>query len=51
MSTISSNIRAQFDSMPADLREHILAMDVKLENMNDLMAVLERIVSQEEGHA
>ena len=45
MSTVSPKIRAQFESMPIDLKNHILSMDVKLENMNDLMAVLERIVA------
>ena len=49
MSTVSPKIRAQFESMPIDLKNHILSMDVKLENMNDLMAVLERIVA-EGGH-
>ena len=46
MSTVSPKIRAQFESMPIDLKNHILSMDVKLENMNDLMAVLERIVAE-----
>ena len=49
MSTVSPKIRAQFESMPIDLKNHILSMDVKLENMNDLMAVLERIVAEGEG--
>lgn len=51
MSTVSPKIRSQFESMPIDLKNHILSMDVKLENMNDLMAVLERIVAEGEGHA
>ena len=41
-------IRAKFDSMPPELREHILQMDVKLETMSDLMACLERIVAEGE---
>ena len=51
MSTVSPKIRAQFESMPIDLKNHILSMDVKLENMKDLMDVLERIVAEGEGHA
>ena len=31
MSYVNPAIRAKFDSMPPELREHILQMDVKLE--------------------
>lgn len=48
MSYVNPAIREKFDSMPADLREAILSMDVRLESMSDLMACLERIVAQGE---
>lgn len=48
MSYVNPAIRAKFDSMPPELREHILQMDVKLETMSDLMACLERIVAEGE---
>ena len=51
MSYVNPAIRRQFESMPIDLKNAVLSMDVKLENMNDLMAVLERIVAEDEGHA
>ena len=51
MSYINPAIRDKFDSMPADLREHILSMNVRLESMSDLMACLERIVAEGGGHA
>lgn len=46
MSYINPAIRPQFDSMPADLREHILRMGIKLDTMTDLMGCLERIVAE-----
>lgn len=51
MSYVSPSIRSQFESMPIDLKNAILERDVKLENMNDLMAVLERIIAEGEGRA
>ena len=48
MSYVNPAIRAKFDSMPPELREHLLQMDVKLETMSDLMACLERIVAEGE---
>ena len=48
MSYVNPAIRAKFDSMPPEPREHILQMDVKLETMSDLMACLERIVAEGE---
>ena len=47
MSYVNPAIRAKFDSMPPELREHILQMDVKLETMSDRTACLERIVAEE----
>ena len=49
MSHISPAIRTQFDSMPSDLKNAILEMDVNLQNMGDLMACLERIISSGEA--
>ena len=49
MSYVNPAIREKFDSMPVDLREAILSMDVRLESMSDLMACLERIVAQGEA--
>ena len=48
MSYVNPAIQEKFDSIPADLREAILSMDVRLESMSDLMACLERIVAQGE---
>ena len=47
LSYVNPAIRPQFDSMPADLREHILHMNIRLETMNDLMGCLERIIAEE----
>jgi hypothetical protein len=49
MSHISPAIRAQFESMPTDLKNAILEMDVNLNSMGDLMACLERIISSGEA--
>ncbi len=51
MSYVSPKIRDKFESMPIDLKNAILERDVRLENMNDLMAVLERIIAEDEGRA
>ena len=51
LSYVNPAIRPQFDSMPIDLKNAILSMDVKLETMSDLMACLERIIAEGEGHA
>lgn len=51
MSYVSPKIRDKFESMPIDLKNAILERDVRLENMNDLMAVLERIIAEGEGRA
>ena len=51
MSYVNPAIRDKFESMPIDLKNHILSMDVKLETMSDLMACLERIIAEGEGHA
>lgn len=51
MSYVSPNIKDKFESMPIDLKNAILERDVRLENMNDLMAVLEQIIAEGEGRA
>ncbi len=51
MSYVNPAIRDKFESMPVDLKNAILSMDIRLENMSDLMACLERIVAEGEGHA
>ena len=48
MAYVDPSIRGKFDSMPPDLQEHILKMDVRLESMSDLMACLEQIVGRQE---
>lgn len=49
MSYVSPKIKSKFESMPIDLKNAILAKDIRLENMNDLMTVLEQIVAEDKG--
>ena len=51
MSYVSPKIKAQFESMPINLKNAILERDVRLENMADLMACLERIIEEGESNA
>ena len=51
MSYVNPAIRDKFESMPVDLKNAIHSMDVRLENMYDLMACLERIIAEGESHA
>ncbi|MBC5735897.1 hypothetical protein [Lawsonibacter faecis] len=51
MSYVSPKIKAQFESMPINLKNAILERDVRLENMADLMACLERIIEEGEPNA
>lgn len=48
MSTISPSVRSKFDSMPPELQQAVLNLDTKIENINDLMSCLERIIAQGE---
>lgn len=48
MSTISPCVRNQFQSMPPELQQAVLALDVKVENLSDLMSCLERIIAEGE---
>lgn len=49
MSYINPKIKAQFESMPIDLKNEILRRNVHLENMADLMSCLERIIQEGES--
>ncbi len=49
MSYISSTLRPQFESLPIELKSEILSRQVNLENLNDLISVLEHIVSESES--
>lgn len=51
MPHVSPAIRPQFESMPPHLQEAVLAMDVRLDTMADLMSCLERIIAEGEHHA
>lgn len=51
MSYVNPAIRPQFDSMPTQLKEHILQMNIKLDTMADLMGCLERIAAEGQRQA
>ena len=48
MSYVNPAIREKFNSMPQDLQQAVLAMDMRLDTMSDLMSCLERIIAQGE---
>ena len=48
MSYVSPRLRTQFESLSDDLKNEILSRDVRLENLQDLIAVLEQIVQEGE---
>ncbi len=48
MSYVSSLVRTQFEALPIDLKNEILSRNVHLENLNDLIFVLEKIVAESE---
>lgn len=48
MSYVSPRLRVQFESLSVDLKNEILSRDVRLENLQDLIAVLEKIVEDGE---
>ena len=50
MPYVNPAIRPQYVSIPAELREHILQLGIKLDTMADLMGCLERIVAEGEGN-
>lgn len=51
MSYVDPKIKSQFESMPIDLKNVILARNVRLETMADLMACLEAIIQEGEPNA
>lgn len=48
MSYVSPKIRSQFESLSVELKNEILSRNVHMENLHDLIAVLETIVSESE---
>lgn len=46
MSYVNPKLRAQWESLPIDLKNEILSRDVRLETLADLIAVLEAIVRE-----
>jgi hypothetical protein len=48
-SHVSPALQSQFNSLSIDLKNEILSRNVNLENLNDLIAVLDRIVSESES--
>jgi len=49
MSYIDPKMRDKFESLSIELKNEILARDVRIENLHDLIAVLESIVQQSEN--
>jgi hypothetical protein len=49
MSYVAPAIRDKFESLPIELKNCILERNVQLNNMQDLIHVLENIVSEAEG--
>jgi len=46
MSYVGPKIKTQFESLSIDLKNEILSRDVHLENLNDLISVLQKIVDE-----
>lgn len=49
MSYVNPKLNRQFESLSIDLKNEILSRDVHLNNLNDLIAVLQQIVDEEES--
>ena len=45
-SYVSSNIRDKFETLSIELKNEILSRNVQLNNMQDLITVLEKIVNE-----
>lgn len=45
-SYVSPGLRDKFETLSIDLKNSILERDVRLENLNDLISVLEEIVQE-----
>lgn len=46
MSYVNPNLSAKLESLPIELKNEILSRDVQLNTLNDLIAVLEKIVEE-----
>lgn len=49
MSHVAPAIRDKFESLPIELKDAILQRNVTLNNMQDLIKILEKIVAEGEG--
>lgn len=49
MSYVNPALRSRFETLPIDLKNEILARDVTLSNLNDLIHVLQEIVDEAEA--
>ena len=49
MSYVNPALRPKFETLPIDLKNEILARDVTLSNLNDLIHVLQEIVDEAEA--
>ncbi|KAF5076231.1 hypothetical protein DSECCO2_163250 [anaerobic digester metagenome] len=49
MSYVSPKLHQQFESLSIDLKNEILSRNVQLNNLNDLIAVLQQIINDEES--
>ncbi len=49
MSYVNPKIRPQFESLSIDLKNEILSREIRLDSLNDLIAVLEQIVQEGES--
>lgn len=47
MSYVGPKVKNQFESLSIDLKNEILSRNVHLETLQDLISVLEKIVSEE----
>ena len=48
MAYVNPKLNAQFSSLSPELQQLILQKDVKLDTLQDLMNVLEKIIAEEE---
>ena len=49
MSYVNPALRPKFETLPIDLKNEILARDVTLSDLNDLIHVLQEIVDETEA--
>lgn len=49
MSYINPKIKAQFDTLPNDLKNALLEKNVNLNSVNDLISALDQFVKENEG--